>query len=201
MTRIVVLTLFTSTLALAQAAKTLPGGAVLKPERPVPVRPLAPPPEKSPPDAAALPPSMLPLAPLLGNFTGTTKAGAKVRAQCLAVAAETWIRCDVAIESSRPSTPPAAQGGLESSRPSTPPAAQGGLDKSAALVAIGWDERGKTFRTFVGDSTGKSTIYKGRMKGPKLVLSGPERVTIDLTNPQQPVLSTVSEVVTLVRDR
>lgn len=170
MARIVILTLFASTLALAQSAKTLPGGAVLKPEQPVPIRPLKPPPPETS-AAPSLPPSMMPLAPLVGNFSGTTKAGAKVSAQCLSVAADTWIRCDVAV------------------------------DKSAALVAIGWDDRNKSFRTFVGDSTGKSTLYKGRIKDKKLVLTGPERVTIDLTNPRQLVLSTVSEVVTLVRDR
>jgi hypothetical protein len=189
MFRIVVLTLFTAALARAQPAKTLPGGAVLKPERPVPVRPLGPAPDKNAPDKNApgeLPAALQPLAPLLGSFTGTTKSGAKVSAQCLSAAAATWIRCDVAVESSRPSTSPAAQGRL---------------DKAAALVAIGWDERGKFFHAFVGDSSGKSSIYKGHLKGQKLVLSGPDRLTLDLTNPQQPVVSTVSEVVTLAHDR
>jgi hypothetical protein len=211
MLRIAVLTLFASTWAQAQPAKTLPGGAVLKPERPVPVVPLKPAPEPSP-----LPATMQPLAPLVGSFSGTTRSGAKVAAQCLSVAADTWIRCDVSVESSRPSTTPAAQGRLESSRPSTTPAAQGKLesavpsttpaaqgrlDKAAALVAIGWDERSKSFHAFVGDSTGKSTLYKGRLQGKKLVFTGPERVTLDLGNPQQPVLATASEVVTLARER
>jgi hypothetical protein len=194
MFRIVILTLFTSALVRAQPAKTLPGGAVLKPERPVPVRPLNPPPDKSATDksatdksatdksatdksstgaaeAPALPAALQPLAPLVGSFSGSTRAGAKVSAQCLAVAADTWIRCDVA------------------------------LDKAAALVAIGWDEHGKAFRVFVGDSSGKSALYKGRLKGQKLLLSGPERLTLDLTNPQQPLVSTASEVVTLARER
>jgi hypothetical protein len=164
MLRIAVLTLFMSTVVSAQPAKTLPGGAVLKPERPVPVVPLTPPPP-------ALPKSMQPLAPLVGSFSGATKAGAKVSAQCLAVAADTWIRCDVAV------------------------------DKAAALVAVGWDEASKSFRIFVGDSSGKSTLYKGRIKSNKLVFGAPDRVTLDLGNPQQLIFSSLSEVVTLARER
>jgi hypothetical protein len=162
MLRIGILALFTGTVALAQPAKTLPGGAVLKPERPVPIVPLQPP---------SLPPPMQPLSPIIGSFSGATQASTKVSVQCLAVAANTWIRCDVAV------------------------------GQAGALLAIGWDEATKSFRIFVGDSAGKSTLYRGHLKAGKLTVTGTPRLTLDVNNPQQLVFSSLSEVVTLARER
>ena len=176
MLRIVVLMLFTGGIALAQQAKTLPGGAVLKPERPLPVRPLKPAPEPTPasPSTDANAPSlagqMAALAPLVGNFSGALASGSKVRVMCQAVAADTWLRCDVAV------------------------------DRSAALVAVGWDDRVHRFNAFVGDSTGKSTLYKGRLAKGKLVLSGPRHVSIDLSAAPQVTVTVDGETVTLQRD-
>ena len=166
MRRIVVLTLFTSSLAFSQPAKILPGGAVLKPERPIPIRPLTPPPT---PSAASLSAQMKPLAALVGNFAGATKANAKVSVQCQGVAADTWIRCDVAV------------------------------NRASATVSIGWDERGKGYRAFVADNTPASTLYKGKLSKGRLVLSGPQRVTIDLQDPAGVTLSTGSEIIALNR--
>jgi hypothetical protein len=182
--RIGVLTLFTlGTLicprVLAQAAKTLPGGAVMKPEHPQPPRPLQPSPNattNAPANGGARPPDMPPyiadVAALIGTFSGTTKADFKVHAQCQAVAMETWIHCDVQVE-----------------------------HNGGALVAVGYDEGTRSYRAFVGNSSGKSTIYRGKLKGKKLVFSGPQHFALDLGSPQQVVFSSVSEVVTLVRDR
>jgi hypothetical protein len=74
--------LFASSIAVAQPAQKLPGGAVIKPGKPPPVVPLG-------------PTEMKPLAPLVGNWVATSSAGASANVACATVAEGAWLSCEV----------------------------------------------------------------------------------------------------------
>lgn len=83
MRAVAVVLLFVPSIAFAQPAQKLPGGAVMKPGHPPPVVPLA------------APMQMKELEPLAGKWTATNATGQEATIDCAATADAAWLRCDV----------------------------------------------------------------------------------------------------------